>query len=90
MRGKGYISTEHTVWCGASMAGVPKSAPDCMFTDPADGLIKPRPGVSQRTCTSHYQFADPRPAEHARSEGWKKCKKFGWICPACAVKHGVK
>jgi len=84
----GHISTEHTVWCGAFKQGVSKSPKD-MFEKQGDMLVQ-IPGVSLDSCVEFYQFSDPRPAEHVRSCGWKKTKRFGWICPACAVKHGVK
>lgn len=58
MDNKGYVTTEHTVWC----VGITDAT--CPNWDQVSGRLK------------HCE-------EIWRKLGWKKTRKYGWICPDC-------
>jgi hypothetical protein len=72
---QGTITTEHTVWCGASTLATNTGQPH-----PFTGYI----------CTGHYQFSDSPPVAHVKREGWKLTREYGWLCPNCAHTHEVR
>jgi hypothetical protein len=72
---KGYISTEHTLWCATA-------------NNFGDALpFRARSTVRDPFgCASHYQHAGSAAdaMRVGREYGWILTRDFGWLCRACA------